>query len=276
MGQFLQQILPYLVPVLIVVFSVGARVMKWASEKQAERQMIQRRERARVEALRTGKPIEDPGTVDLSAREAAAQSKAAGQARLEALREQRIAQLRKIREQRLGGASTQQSQRSTPQPQSSSPDPIARPAPGRSTPRQRAQQADPRREALAAAQRRKANAEEMALQEKLRQMELAKKRAELAEQNAASRAEKESVAPSEGQSRLSSIRVNPLLNVHVGKLHSDHADDPIESSFRNISASSSGKQIRSVLSNRSAVRHAIIMNELLSKPIALRDGSSEI
>lgn len=269
MGQFIQQILPYLVPVLIVVFSVGARVMKWASEKQAERQMIQRRERARAEALRTGKPIEDPGTVDLSVREAAAQSKAAGQARLEALREQRIAQLRKIREQRLGNAPAQQAQRSTPKP-------IARPAPGRSTPRQRAQQPDPRREAIAAAQRRKANAEEMALQEKLRQMEIAKQRAQMSASGAVLDPEKQISAPSEGQSRLSSIRVNPLLNVHVGKLHSDHADDPIESTFQNISASSSGKQIRSVLSNRSAIRHAIIMNELLSKPIALRSGSSEI
>jgi len=271
----LQNILPYLVPIMIVVFSVGARAVKWANEKQAERQMIQQRERARAEALRTGKPIADPGTVDVSVKEMASANQATGQARLEALRQQRIEQLRKIREQRTGRpASPQQtSAQSLGRPAPSTP--IARPAPGRTPAAQaRSAQPDPRRTVLNASQRRQENAQRMALEERRRQLEQARRRAEEA-QRAAEKPKPQRPKAAEGQSRLSSLRVNPELSAHVGKLHADHADQPIESSFGVLSASSSSKQMRAVLGNRAALRHAIIVNELLGKPVALRTDPSD-
>ncbi|MCA9303242.1 MAG: hypothetical protein KC996_03880 [Phycisphaerales bacterium] len=269
MGQFLQTIAPFIVPILIVVVSVGARFAKWTKEKQEERQQLQRRERARAEALRTGRPVEDPGTVDLSAREMAANTKAAGQARLEALRQQRIEQLRRIREQRSAPAqsSTQAPARQSPQRATPS-RPIARPVAQQAQP-------DPRRAALAAAQRRKEHAEQMALQERRKQLEIARRRAELAQIAEQTKANALRSKPAEGQSRLSSLRVNPELNVHVGTLHADHADQPIASSFQTLTAGSSHKQMRSVMGNRSAIRHAIIVNELLQKPIAFRTESPD-
>lgn len=281
MGNFLQSIAPFLVPILIVVFSVGARFAKWTNEKQAERRLIQQRERARAEALRTGRPMADPGTVDMSSREMAANTKAAGQARLEALRQQRIEQLRKIREQRSGPAQagSQTPARQTPArqtPQRAQQQRVARPAPGRAQSAQASRpQPDPRREAQIAAQRRKVNAEQMAIQERRKQMEIARRRAELAQIAEQAKTNARRSKPAEGQSRLSSLRVNPELNVHVGKLHSEHADQPIASTFQTITAGSSHKQMRAVMGSRAAIRHAIIVNELLQKPIALRTGASD-
>lgn len=112
--QFILGNLWILVPVLIGLFNVAVRMQQKAKEQRAKRAALAEIQRRKTDAMRTGKPVNEPVIVyDEPQKSQKQQAKEERQARIEALRKQRMEQLRAMREKR-SAASTAAPARPTP------------------------------------------------------------------------------------------------------------------------------------------------------------------
>lgn len=117
--QFILGNLWILVPILIGLFNVGVRMQQKAKEQRAKRAALAEIQRRKADALRTGKPVNEPVIVYDEPQKTAKQAQQdERKARIEALRQQRMEQLRAMREKRASSATaavpTQQPRRQTP------------------------------------------------------------------------------------------------------------------------------------------------------------------
>ncbi len=261
---------PAMLPIVIGLIAGGSRLMRWANENKAKRQEQFNNARARDEYLRTGKPADKPVQRSEAGSPTSVQPQtnaSAGKTRLEELRQQRIEQLRKIREQRSSPAAPQLSRAASPKPS-----PLrARGMQNRASAQAQASATGRVPTSVPSAQRIQRPAVQP-LDIDAQQESLAQRRAKAQRQRQAAQSSKPTPSPAskDGRSRLSSLEINPELNQHVGTLHIEHADDPIESSYGVTGATHHSTGIRKRLKDRSSVRQAIVLNEVLSAPVALR------
>ncbi len=261
MNQILQFFVSYywiLIPILIGLFNFGVRIQQKAKEQRARREMQSELVRRKAEALRTGRPVDEP----VVAYERPNEPKPLAddrQARIEALRQQRMEQLRAMRERRSSSSGTATPPRQMPMQQPRSIGPTTTPTrtqPGRPKP-----QARPRviPAAPSSGTNRPPN-RPMAMpksnpprfpQPQQRPTQIARPAAPTAR-------------PQTPQAQPTSAAAQPLTSAEVltprGATRTQNADAPMRA--------------RDLLRDRRHTRQAIVINELLGQPIALRDPDS--
>ncbi len=109
---------PWLIIIILGgLFNLGVRMQQKAKEQRAKRAALAEIQRRKAEALRTGKPMTEPLIVyDEPQKKQASPTPDERQARIEALRKQRMEQLRAMREKRSGIAGTPQNPPQTKPP----------------------------------------------------------------------------------------------------------------------------------------------------------------
>lgn len=222
-----------LVFVAVIAGPVIGNIAKKVKEQAERRRLEAERERRKIEAIRRGRPVEEPVRPTRAETEAAAK-----RAKLEALQQRRRAQIEELRRRMREGQAGQRPASSRQQPPGAT-----RPLPQR-PPAQRAQSAG-RSISQAELERRRA-----ALRAKREQYERAKAlaaaQAQQVEQAKKERARKGSappraVAPRRAAPPPASVAIEPAAL--AASLH-----DP------------------------ASIRRAIVLNEILSPPIALREN----
>ena len=227
------------------VFNVAIRIAQKAKEQRAKRESLHQLDRQKQESLRTGRPIQQP-----IARPQERDPQADRRERIEALRKERMDQLRALREKRAGGVAA-------PQSSISQSNPMMLPMPlqtqQRSAPRpqsQLQQQIQPRPQQT---QRRTPNP-------------------------AGAAARRPNVIATtqqvpQSRRRAQQTRLQPTHKVQERKAGQlETLEDASSLQPRQRSDSSVGQQsARSMLRSRSSIRQAMVLREILNAPIALRD-----
>ena len=253
MNQFIQYMLGnawLLIPIVFGLINVAARVQEKAKEQKARREAQAAIARHKSEALRTGKSLSDPVIVYDEPKEAP--SKNDRQSRIEALRKQRMEQLRAMREKRASIASPaapkprpaqRQTPRAVPTPRPTQP---ARPSP---QPSGRPKVIPASRRATPATQK----------QVPARRVTLSPQPAKQAPVTRTPRDEQRRArTPATGAS------------VQQKSIMAQRPSSPAPAKKR---APSKGISARSMIRDRKQIRQAIVLREMLDSPVALRDAN---
>lgn len=246
--QFILGNLWILVPILIGLFNVGVRMQQKAKEQRAKRAALAEIQRRKADAMRTGKPVNEPVIVyDEPQKSPKQQAKEERQARIEALRKQRMEQLRAMREKR-SAAST-----ATP----------TRPAPTRS-PARTARQPVPARPAQRTPQTRTPPSRPRVIPATTQINRGAPNRPRVVEPTSRPTPIPES-SPGLDTPAPMPKKIEPGANPIASTRQKSDQGSLLGSS--EITA-------RSLLRNRRLTRQAIIAREILDSPIALRDAQN--
>jgi hypothetical protein len=234
---------PWLLVIIIGgLFNVGVRLNQKAKEQRAKRAALTEIQRRKSEALRTGKPMTEPIIVYDEPQKKQPNTSEDRQARIESLRQQRMAQLRAIREKRSGVAA-QSTTASPPTRPGAAPAGRPQPSPQRPQPIQRQTQ----RPATA----RPAPA-----------------------QRPPTRPRRAIPAPTPAPTPRPAPPSIPSISPVAGVPEPVKATKPLVSAYGIQTRSHSGGDdgsIRSMLSDPRQLRNAIVLREVLDGPIALRD-----
>jgi len=259
MNQFLQFIAGnawILIPIFIGLFNVAVRVKQKAAEQKARRDSLAEIQRRKKEALRTGRSLDEPVIVyDKPSTQQAAKTPAqARQERIEALRKQRMDQLRAMREKRAASASTGTATRQTPAQtpkltpaQKSRTTPTMRPAPTKRPVQARTPQPNrqPNRPRVIPATQR---------QRPIQQ------------------------PPTPGVqvpvTQVDPPSTEPVSAIAASSLRELRRDRPNKGSMKNRRSTGPISSTREMLHSRKGLRQAIVLNEVLNAPVALREPDS--
>lgn len=245
------------------------RVAQQAKEQRQKRQVMLESARQKQDALRTGRTetasltpsqMNGPSEEDLRRQ------------RIEAMRNERVEQLRALREKRAGSQGASQStptiSPAAPQTQPSFVHPSLPAIPVQSTPR-RTPQANPQR-----------------LQRQVQQQPLRQRSVQAPHQQTSSRGQNPSAMPTRRKAGSGSSQSTTIVP-DSDRLHSDVHDSLIGSTSigenqilrtrkRDSAPQSDTQNAVSMLRSRSTVRQAIILNEILSAPIAMRSNTDSL
>lgn len=254
-----QNWIQFAIVALFVGMSVFGWVMRQLAEIKAKREVQQQRLRAQQEALRTGRSAESETEAEAAAAAAAAQAEAERRAALAEQRRQRLEELR--RRQQAQRRANQPSGQTPTQARAGAASAPQAPTPAAPTPRRTAAPAAQRREQAAraeSARQRQARprSEHMSPKKQTaRDLQIAADAAsdalDLANQAAIRRGEQAREAP-----RRSAV-AGPKVVARVA--------DP-------LAATTIAQDMRS----RSALRRAIVLNELLSPPVSMRPPAESL
>lgn len=282
MGNFLSYLLSnswLLIPVLIGLFNVGVRLQQKAKEQQARRAAQMEVQRRKAEALRTGKSVEEASIVydTPQVQQTASDDR---QARIEAMRKQRMEQLRAMREKRasIGTKATppQSMGRSTPSNPTRSPvvpRQTRTPLPAQRPPQARQQQ--PRQPQPRPPQR--------AVQRPTRQSTQTPIRPGVipgSGQQPSAPIRRASISPQQPIRPPASdfdqpARLQNLLPQSDSLLREAPVQPAAGAGASAKPKAGRGMSARAMLRDHSAVRQAIVVRELLGSPIALRNPGDE-
>lgn len=272
MGNFLNFLLSnswLLIPVLIGLFNVGIRLQQKAKEQQARRAAQAEIQRRKAEALRTGKSTDDAVIVydEPQPQQSAGDER---QARIEAMRKQRMEQLRAMREKRasIGGkaAPPQSMGRSSPSNptrspviprQTRTPLPAQRPTPPR--PPQRTAQGPTTRQPTRGPIR------PGVIPGAGQQPAVPTRRASISPQQPIRPPASDLDQPA---------RLQNLMPQSDSPLREAPSQPPAGTKAKRKPQSGPGLSARAMLRNHNAIRQAIVVREVLDSPIALREPES--
>lgn len=239
-----------LIPVAIGLFNVAVRVKQQAVEQKAKRDSLTETQRRKLEALRTGKPVEEPliissGRPEQKSSKSPAQER---QERIEVLRKQRMDQLRAMREKRAGGVGTVSASRSV---QSRTQRPIL--APRGNTQQRPVRPAQPPRATLPA-------------------------RPQLIAVSQPARPQPQSPSPAPAVTLPPTIvdppSTQPVSAIAASTLRDLRKDRPNKGGIRSSDASGFASSTRGMLRDPRKLRQALVLREVLNAPVSLRDPAA--
>lgn len=253
-------------PILIIViggglFNVFVRVAAKAKEQRARRDALHETARDEQEAMRTGRPVAQQSA---QRQPQERDPQADRRDRIEALRKERIEQLKALREKRAGGATVSSS--------ISQSHPNMPPIPMQTQRVQPGRQPNPQRTPLQASQ-------QVTRQQTLRQS------FQQAQQKAQQQAsQRRTPLPTAGQTRRPQIVASSQPTQPTRRRVKQTRPDPKPAvrqaavfetnrgqAQKTRKPMATNQSARSMLRSRSAIRQAMILREILDAPIALRD-----
>lgn len=256
---------PWLIIIVLGgLFNVGVRMNQKIKEQRAKRAALAEIQRRKAEALRTGRAVDEPIIVYDQQRPAPDDR----QARIEALRQKRMEQLRAMREKRTG-TGTQQSSIPSQSP-SRQPQPSARPV------QQAARTPAPQRPGSQRPTPQRPGSGQQQPQQRPKVIP--------------GKQQKPSRVPSQSRQATPKpvVRQRPVVQspaqpiIRTGSAPKPAAAPPaIPAVTPSVSRSAPRKSVysgtsgvKSLLRDRSMLRQAIVVKEILDAPIALRDQES--
>jgi hypothetical protein len=241
-----------LIPIFIGVFNVMVRAKQKAAEQKARRDAQAEMARRKAEALRTGRSFDEPVIVYDQPSEPQADDR---KARIEALRQQRMEQLRAIREKRASVAAPKAPQRS-PNP--------------RQSPRQRPP-------VIPGSARNQGGNQPTRTASKTQSKLLSKRQSQNPIQASAPKPAQPTRPPASAldlPKRLQTLTPqldSPLREASGSNQSRNDAAPTISSRPRRAPANAQNVSTRALLHNRQLTRQAIVVRELLDAPVALRN-----